>query len=66
MSEHELLRLSEFAGSLRITLACARRWAREGKITVVKVGRLVRIPASEVGRIISAGTRPATDHNKTS
>jgi excisionase family DNA binding protein len=59
MPEHELLRLEEFAFQLRITLACARRWARERKITVVKIGRLVRVPKSEVARVIGEGTRLA-------
>jgi excisionase family DNA binding protein len=59
MAEHELLRLDEFASNLRITLACARRWARERKITVVKLGRLVRVPSSEVERIVREGTRNA-------
>ena len=59
MSQNELLRLTEFAASLKVTPACARRWAREGKITVVKLGRLVRIPASEVHRLVELGTRHA-------
>jgi excisionase family DNA binding protein len=59
MSEQTLLRVGEFAASLRITPACVRRWIREKKVTVVKLGRLVRIPATEVGRIVTAGTRPA-------
>jgi excisionase family DNA binding protein len=59
MSEQTLLRVGEFAASLRITPACVRRWIRESKVTVVKLGRLVRIPASEVERIVQLGTRPA-------
>jgi excisionase family DNA binding protein len=59
MSEQSLLRVAEFAASLRITPACVRRWIRESKVTVVKLGRLVRIPATEVERIIQLGTRPA-------
>ncbi len=59
MSEQTLLRVGEFAASLRITPACVRRWIREKKVTVVKLGRLVRIPATEVERIIQLGTRPA-------
>jgi excisionase family DNA binding protein len=59
MSEQTLLRVGEFAASLRITPACVRRWIREKKVTVVKLGRLVRIPSTEVGRIVTAGTRPA-------
>jgi excisionase family DNA binding protein len=64
MSEQTLLRVGEFAASLRITPACVRRWIRESKVTVVKLGRLVRIPSTEVERIISIGTRPARDSRK--
>jgi excisionase family DNA binding protein len=59
MPEQSLLQVGEFAASLRVTPACVRRWIRESKITVVKLGRLVRIPASEIDRIVSLGTRPA-------
>jgi excisionase family DNA binding protein len=58
-NKHDLLRLPEFAAALRITPACVRRWVRERKVTVVKLGRLVRIPASEIERIIAMGTRAA-------
>jgi len=55
----QLLQVGEFAASLRITPACVRRWIRESKITVVKLGRLVRIPSTEIERIVQLGTRPA-------
>lgn len=51
-----LLTIPEFAAELRVKPSCVRRWLSESKITFVHVGRLVRIPASEVERIISAGT----------
>jgi len=54
-----LLSVREFAGTLNITVACARRWILERRVTTVKLGRLVRVPASEVDRLISFGTRPA-------
>jgi excisionase family DNA binding protein len=57
----DLLTVEEFAAALRVKPSCIRRWAREAKVTVVHVGRLVRIPASEIERIISAGTRPAVN-----
>jgi excisionase family DNA binding protein len=56
----DLLTVAEFAAALRVKPSCIRRWAREAKVTVVHVGRLVRIPVSEVTRIVSAGTSPAT------
>jgi excisionase family DNA binding protein len=59
MSEQRLLRVGEFAASLRITPACVRRWIRERKISIVHVGRLVLIPAAEIDRIIKEGTKAA-------
>ena len=54
-----LLSVPEFASALNITVACARRWVLERKISTVKLGRLIRIPSSEVERLIDAGLRPA-------
>ena len=54
-----LLSITEFAARLQVTPACVRRWQFDGKIAIVKLGRLVRIPATEVDRLISAGLRPA-------
>ncbi len=62
MSENSrLLTIPEFAAALRVTPSCVRRWLTESKVTRVHVGRLVRIPASEIERIVSLGTRPALD-----
>jgi len=54
-----LMSVGEFAAALRITKACVRRWILERQIASVKVGRLVKLPESEVQRIIEAGFRPA-------
>lgn len=53
-----LLRVSEFAAELDVTVACVRRWILLRRITIVKVGRLVRIPVEELERTIRSGTRP--------
>ena len=55
----ELLTIPEFAARLKITIACVRRWIVENRVTIVKLGRLVRIPASEADRMIDDGLRPA-------
>jgi excisionase family DNA binding protein len=54
-----LLSVPEFASALNVTVACARRWILERKISTVKLGRLIRVPSSEVERLISSGFRPA-------
>jgi excisionase family DNA binding protein len=59
MGHNQLLTISEFATFLKIKPSCVRRWMRESKVTFVHVGRLVRIPETEVERIITAGTRHA-------
>jgi excisionase family DNA binding protein len=65
MSEpSRLLTIPEFAAALRVKSSCVRRWVSESKITFVHIGRLVRIPASEVERMISIGIHPATRQRK--
>lgn len=54
-----LLSVPQFADALGVTPACIRRWILERKIATVKLGRLIRVPASEVERLIDRGLRPA-------
>jgi excisionase family DNA binding protein len=56
-----LFSVPQFADALGITPACVRRWILERKITTIKLGRLIRVPSSEVDRLINAGLRPARD-----
>ncbi len=58
VGQDSLLTVDEFAGLLKVTRACVRKWILERRVAVVKVGRLVRLPASEVRRIIDEGSRP--------
>jgi len=58
-AQRKLCCIPEFAAALGVTPACIRRWLLERKIAHVKVGRLVRIPAEELDRIIAEGFRPA-------
>jgi excisionase family DNA binding protein len=57
--EKSLLRVNEFAALLDVTPACVRRWLLERKIASIRIGRLVRIPASEIERLVESGLRPA-------
>jgi excisionase family DNA binding protein len=59
-----LLSVTEFAARLRVTPACVRRWLFESKIAKIKLGRVVRIPASEADRLISEGLCPARIANR--
>lgn len=58
-NQRALLSVPEFAALLGVTPACIRRWVLERKIATVKLGRLIRVPASEADRLISSGLRPA-------
>lgn len=58
----KLLRCNEAADALALKPATIRRWILSRKIAVVRISpRAVRIPASEVERIIKAGTLPARE-----
>ncbi len=57
--EKSLLRVNEFAALLDVTPACVRRWLLERKIASTRIGRLVRIPAGEIERLVESGLRPA-------
>jgi excisionase family DNA binding protein len=49
----------QFAENFGVTVACIRRWILIRKISHVKIGRLIRIPESEVNRLIELGYVPA-------
>jgi excisionase family DNA binding protein len=57
-SESKLLKVAEVAGELAVSQACIRRWILLRRIAFVKVSRAVRIPASEVARIVNEGSVP--------
>ena len=57
--EKPLLSSKEFAFALGVKESTVRSWTLLRKIKVVKVGHLVRIPRTEVLRIIDEGTIPA-------
>lgn len=59
VSEVVLLSVPQVAERLGVTKACIRRWILERKVATVKLGRLIRVPASEVERLVNSGLRPA-------
>ena len=56
-----LLTVPEFSEALRISVKTTRQWVLARKVFVVHIGRCVRIPASEVQRIIDEGSQPARE-----
>jgi excisionase family DNA binding protein len=55
----DLLTVAQTSARLGVTVSCIRRWISERRIAVIKLGRLVRVPSSELVRIIEIGHRPA-------
>ena len=61
MQANHLVMLSpkEFADRLSISRWTVYAWISEGRIKSVKIARLVRIPESEVDRIVQEGVQEA-------
>jgi len=57
ISQERLLSPQQFADRLSISRWTVYAWLQEGRIKSVKIGRLVRIPESEVERIIQEGVQ---------
>jgi excisionase family DNA binding protein len=57
--EKQMLTVREAAAELGIKEATVRAWVSKRKITYVKLGRLVRIPAKEVNILIERATIPS-------
>jgi excisionase family DNA binding protein len=55
----KLLDVPTFAHEINVSKACVRRWIVERKIASINVGRLVRVPQSEVHRTVESGLGPA-------
>lgn len=50
-----LMSVQEAAAFLRVTERCIYRWLKSGRIPFVKLGRLVRVPASELAKLQAEG-----------
>ena len=58
-SSDRLLTVSEVAARLGLATVTIRAWAARRRIASTKLGRALRIPESEVQRIVNAGYSPA-------
>jgi len=56
-STERLLSPQKFADRLSISRWTVYAWLQEGRIKSVKLGRLVRIPESEVERLVQEGAQ---------
>jgi excisionase family DNA binding protein len=59
MEQSKLLTLEQAAERLGLKPVTLRMWASARKIARVKIGRAVRIPESEIVKIIERGLIPA-------
>lgn len=55
---------AEFAGRVEMTEQWVRRRIRSGDIAAIRLGKYIRIPESEVARLLSEGTAPVADTAK--
>ena len=61
----QLLTISEVAARLALKPCTVRAWLLRRRLTKVRVGRrAIRIPASEIERIIIEGTIPAREERR--
>ena len=59
MAPGKLLKVPEAAELLDLSPKTLWQWIGERRIGVVRLGRAVRIPLSEIERLIEEGTTPA-------
>ncbi len=59
--EDRFLTPKQFADRLSISRWTVYSWLQEGRLKKIKLGRLVRIPESEVDRIVQEGTQEVLD-----
>jgi excisionase family DNA binding protein len=59
MEQDPPLRAAQAATALGLSLATIRVWIREGRIGYVRLGRSIRIPTSEITRLLTDGFTPA-------
>lgn len=60
----KLLTVNEAAGSLGLAPVTLRAWIAQRRIGVVRLGRAVRIPLSEIDRLIERSTVPAREERQ--
>jgi excisionase family DNA binding protein len=59
MATARLLKVPEAAETLALSQKTIWQWIGERRISVVRLGRAVRIPLSEIERLLEQGTTPA-------
>lgn len=61
LHNNELFRVEQAAAKLAVKPKTLRNWIGERRIGVHRIGRSVRIPGSEIERILAEGFTPARE-----
>jgi len=64
MKSRNLLGVAEAEALTGVSRWTWRRWAYDGRICSVKLGKRLLIPTDEIERLVAAGTRPRQDDAK--
>jgi excisionase family DNA binding protein len=59
--EIKYLRVEQAAAALDLSVACLRAWIARRKIGIVRLGRSIRIPYTEIERLVAEGSVPAKE-----
>ena len=54
----DLLTIYEVAAQLGVRASTVRAWVRQGKLASVRLGKMIRIPETEVDHLISRNVTP--------
>jgi excisionase family DNA binding protein len=57
ITDREAVTRREFARALRVSESLVRKWQRDGKIRVIRLGRCIRVPIEELIRVARGGVR---------
>jgi excisionase family DNA binding protein len=56
--------VDQTATALNLSKACIRAWIAQGRIAYLRLGRAIRIPASEIQRLLDHGTVPEREQRR--
>ena len=61
MTAPQLRTVEQAAADLSVSIHTIRAWIAKRKIGAVRLGRAVRVPSTEIARLVERGTIPALD-----
>jgi excisionase family DNA binding protein len=64
MNTRALNTVEQAAEKLGLAEATVRAWMAQRRIEYIKLGRAVRVPESEIERLIAAGTVPSREQSQ--